>query len=86
MFLHAYVSAAVSFIALMAAQARAAMQPSDIQSTCNALATSAFGLKNLVLVINSTSNAGPMQVRPLPLYTCSLRPLVFVSLHIGFLL
>jgi len=60
MLLYTYLSAAISF-ALMATQARAAMKPSDIQSTCNALATGAFGLKDLVLVINSTSNAGPMR-------------------------
>jgi len=61
MLLYTYLSAAISLIVLMATRAHAAMNPSDIQSTCNALAASAFGLKDLVLAINSTSNVGPMQ-------------------------
>lgn len=68
MLLYTYLSTFISVIALMATQAHATMKPSEIQSTCNGLATAAFGLKDLVLVINSTSNAGPMQVQFLLFY------------------
>lgn len=47
----------------------AAQQPADIANSCNELASQTFTLKNLVIQINSTSNAGPMVVGNLLSYS-----------------
>lgn len=38
------------------------MEPVEIQNSCNSLATSALVLKDLVLLMDSTSNSGPVFV------------------------
>ncbi|KZF23950.1 hypothetical protein L228DRAFT_236931 [Xylona heveae TC161] len=55
------------FFALLAAImacigfSQAKMQPSDVENTCNALASQTFTLKNLVNTIHSQNNPGPLE-------------------------
>ncbi|KAL1638914.1 hypothetical protein SLS58_008499 [Diplodia intermedia] len=48
-------------IGLIGSTALATMSPANLQDTGNSLARQAFDIKDLVLAINSTMNAGPMQ-------------------------
>ncbi|KAL2010899.1 hypothetical protein VTN00DRAFT_3617 [Thermoascus crustaceus] len=47
-------------LSLLSGRAQAAMDPVEIQHSCNSLATSTFVLKDLILLMDSTSNSGPM--------------------------
>ncbi|KAL2222337.1 hypothetical protein M432DRAFT_221125 [Thermoascus aurantiacus ATCC 26904] len=53
-------SALLVALALHCGWARASMEPVEIQNSCNSLATSALVLKDLVLLMDSTSNSGPV--------------------------
>ncbi|KKY13212.1 hypothetical protein UCDDS831_g09221 [Diplodia seriata] len=48
-------------IGLIGGTVLATMSPANLQDTGNSLARQAFDIKDLVLAINSTMNAGPMQ-------------------------
>lgn len=52
----------VPAVGLLAGAVMATMTPANLQDTANSLAFQAFDAKDLVLTINSTLNAGPMQV------------------------
>ncbi|KAK7728103.1 hypothetical protein SLS57_002573 [Botryosphaeria dothidea] len=51
----------VPAVGLLAGAVMATMTPANLQDTANSLAFQAFDAKDLVLTINSTLNAGPMQ-------------------------
>ncbi|KKA19191.1 Uncharacterized protein T310_6842 [Rasamsonia emersonii CBS 393.64] len=54
----------VSFLvalSLIAGCANAAQQPEDIRNACDGLASATYGLKDLVLSMNSTSKSGNMK-------------------------
>ncbi|KAL2004159.1 hypothetical protein VTN02DRAFT_6256 [Thermoascus thermophilus] len=54
------LSTFLATLSLLSGRVQAAMDPVEIQHSCNSLATSALVLKDLVLLMNSTSNSGPM--------------------------
>lgn len=57
------LSTFLATLSLLSGRVQAAMDPVEIQHSCNSLATSALVLKDLVLFMDSTSNSGPMIVR-----------------------
>lgn len=64
----------VSFLvalSLIAGCANAAQQPTDIRNACDGLASATYGLKDLVLSMNSTSKSGNLKVRSLAVYPFS---------------
>lgn len=57
-----YAAAIISAFGLLGGLTFATMSPANLQDTANSLARQAFDVKDLVLQINTSKNAGPMQV------------------------
>ncbi|KAK0637853.1 Dentin sialophosphoprotein [Lasiodiplodia hormozganensis] len=56
-----FAATVIPAIGLIGSAVLATMSPANLQDTGNSLARQAFDIKDLVLAINSTMNAGPMQ-------------------------